>query len=204
MALGTAGFTAGLSVFRLSEIVSPGDGKIIVSGATGGVGSITLALLSRLGYETAAVTGKAEAAGYLKSLGAGEILLRSEFGGQESRPLLKTVYAGGIDTVGGPVLENIIKSVKPWGAVTCCGNVASEGLNLTVYPFILRGITLAGIDSQNCPMEHRKKIWAKFADEWKLEKLAEMVTEIGLEDVSGIIDQMLEGRIKGRYLIVHG
>ena len=203
MALGTAGLTAGLSVHRLSEIVAPADGKIIVSGATGGVGSISLGLLSRLGYETAAVTGKAEAAGYLKSLGASEIVLRSDFGGAEKRPMLKAGYAGGIDTVGGPVLENIIKSVQPRGAVTCCGNAASESLNLTVYPFILRGITLSGIDSQNCPMELRKKIWERFAAEWKLQQMTEMVTEIGLEEVSGIIELMLEGKIKGRYVIAH-
>ncbi|MBP8904177.1 MAG: YhdH/YhfP family quinone oxidoreductase, partial [Paludibacteraceae bacterium] len=151
MIIGTAGFTAGISISRLTELVKPVDGKIIVTGATGGVGSVALSILSQLGYQTVAVSGKETEYPYLESLGAGEIISRNNFLNLEKKPVLSAKYAGGIDTVGGPILENILKTLMPLGAVTTCGSVASTELNMSVFPFILRGISLIGISAQNYP-----------------------------------------------------
>ncbi len=201
MIMGTAGLTAGMSVLRLSELVKPEDGKIVVSGATGGVGSMSVAILSRLGYHVVAVTGKTEEEEYLRGLGAGEILPRKDIDSEESSPMLKEEFAGGIDTVGGHILENIIKSVCPMGAVTCCGLVASPKLNLTVFPFILRGVTLMGIDSQNYPMPYRQEVWEKLSGEWKPEQLMKMFSEISLDDLGKAIDEMLKGKSRGRTVV---
>ncbi len=201
MALGTAGLTAGMSVLRLTELVKPEQGKIVVSGATGGVGGTAVAILKKLGYSVTAVTGKESQKEYLTGLGADEIVMRNDFLNLDKKPLLKPLYAGGIDTVGGVILENIIKSVNPLGAVTCCGNAASPSLDLTVFPFILRGITLTGIDSQNYPMSMRKKVWEKLAEEWKPEHLTETYDEIGLEELPEKIDLMLQGKSKGRSIV---
>lgn len=201
MIMGTAGLTAGMSVLRLSELVKPGDGTIVVSGATGGVGSMSVAMLSRLGYRVAAITGKQEEEGFLRDLGASEIIPRKDIDNEESSPMLKAEFAGGIDTVGGHILENIIKSVGPMGAVTCCGLVASPKLDLTVFPFILRGVTLMGIDSQNYPMNYRKDVWEKLSGEWKPEQLMTMYREIPLEQVGTAIHEMLEGKSRGRTVV---
>jgi acrylyl-CoA reductase (NADPH) len=159
MILGTAGLTAGIAILKLSETVKPTDGKIIVSGATGGVGSMSISILKKLGYNIAAITGKETERDYLLNLGAKEIIFRKDFEVIENRPMLKAFFAGAIDTVGGNILDNIIKSTQPLGVVTCCGNVASPKLDLTVFPFILRGISLIGIASQDYPMEYRKQVW---------------------------------------------
>jgi acrylyl-CoA reductase (NADPH) len=201
MIYGTAGLTAGMSVLRLTELLHPEDGKIVVTGATGGVGAVSISLLSKLGYHVVAVTGKATERDYLTNLGAKEIVLRSELEAPGNRPLLKPLYAGAIDTVGGVILENIIKSTGSMGVVTCCGNVASPRLDLTVYPFILRGVTLIGIDSQNYPMNHRIKVWEKLADNWKPEQLEATCTEITLEEAGAKIELMLQGRLKGRTVL---
>jgi len=201
MIIGTAGFTAGISVLRLSELITPKDGKIIVSGATGGVGSVSLTLLSKLGYQTVAITGKESEYDFLKSLGANEILHRNEFQSIDSRPMLSAQYSGAIDTVGGPVLENILKTLKPLGAVTTCGSVSSTQLNITVFPFILRGITLIGISAQNYPSSLRKSLWSKLSNEWKPDNLLQLYTEIRLEDVKEYTDLILAGRLKGRTII---
>ena len=137
MTLGTAGLTAGISVLRLTELVKPADGSIVVSGATGGVGTISISILKKLGYKISAITGKEEASEYLKSLGAEDIIMRNEFMKTGDKPMAKPTFAGGIDAVGGVILQNIIKSTHPMGVVTCCGNAASPELNLTVFPFIL-------------------------------------------------------------------
>lgn len=201
MMYGTAGLTAGMSVLRLTELVKPEDGAIAVSGATGGVGSLSVAILSKLGYKVTAITGKESETDYLKSIGASEILLRSEIDTIEKRPLLKPLFAGAIDTVGGVILENILKLTKPMGTVTCCGNVASIKLDLTIFPFILRGVTLVGIDSQNYPMEYREKVWKKLASDWKPSNLEATSDEVLLEELPEKIEMMLKGQLKRHTLV---
>ncbi|MDF9795023.1 acrylyl-CoA reductase (NADPH) [Catalinimonas alkaloidigena] len=201
MIFGTAGLTAGMSVLRLTELIKPEDGKIVVSGATGGVGALSVSILSKLGYSVVAITGKTTEREYLMNLGAKEVLMRNEIENFDKKPLLKTLFAGAIDTVGGTILENIIKSTNSMGVVTCCGNVASPKIDLTVFPFILRGVTLIGIDSQNYPMKYRKIVWNKLAQEWKPEQLDDTCTEIKLEDVQPKIELMLDGKLKGRTVL---
>ena len=201
MILGTAGLTAGISVLRLTELIKPEDGKIVVSGATGGVGSLSIAILNKLGYSVTAITGKESEKDFLHQLGASEIILRDDFESLENKPLLKTMFSGAIDTVGGPILENIIKTTEYTGAITCCGNVASPKLNLTVFPFILRGITLIGIDSQNYPMKYRSIAWNKLATDWKPTQLLKNHKQITLNELQNHIDLMLEGKSKGRVII---
>jgi len=200
MIFGTAGLTAGMSVLRLAETVKPENGNIVVSGATGGVGSLSVLILKKLGYKVTAITGKETEKQYFEDLGV-EVILRKDFEDMQNRPLLKPLFAGGIDTVGGVILENIIKSVNPLGVVTCCGNVASPKLDLTVFPFILRGISLIGIDSQNYPMSFREQVWNKLADEWKVEGLEENSTVITLNELSEKLNLMLEGKLKGRTIL---
>ncbi len=201
MTIGTAGLTAGMSVLRLTETVKPEDGEIIVSGATGGVGALSIAILKKLGFRITAITGKETERDFLTNLGAENIVMRKDFEAIENRPMLKPIYAGAIDTVGGVILENIIKSTKSMGVVTCCGNVASPKLNLTVFPFILRGVTLIGIDSQNYPMEYRKKVWQKLSKEWMPENLAETCTEITFNELPKKIELMLSGKLTGRTVL---
>lgn len=201
MIYGTAGLTAGMSVLRLTELIEPTRGKIVVSGATGGVGSLSVSMLSKLGYSVVAITGKETERDYLINLGAEEVLLRSEIENFDKKPLLKPLFAGAIDTVGGVILENIIKSTNSIGVVTCCGNVASPKIDLTVFPFILRGVTLIGIDSQNYPMEYRKIVWNKLAQEWKPKQLEATYKEIKLEDVMQEIGLMLKGKLKRRRVL---
>lgn len=201
MIYGTAGLTAGMSVLRLTELIKPEDGKIVVSGATGGVGALSVAILSKLGYSVVAITGKESERDYLIHLGAKEVLSRSTIENLDKKPLLKPLFAGAIDTVGGVILENLIKSTAPIGVVTCCGNVASPKLALTVFPFILRGVTLIGIDSQNYPMKYRKIVWDKLAHEWKPEHLNYTCSEIKLEDIPQKIELMLSGKLKGRTVL---
>ena len=201
MIFGTAGLTAGMSVLRLTELIKPNDGKVVVSGATGGVGALSVSILSKLGYSVVAITGKETEQDYLFNLGAEEVLLRREIENFDKKPLLKPLFAGAIDTVGGVILENIIKSTDSIGVVTCCGNVASPELDLTVFPFILRGVTLIGIDSQNYPMKYRKIVWNKLAQEWKPKQLYDTCNEIKLEDVSQKIELMLKGKLKGRTVL---
>ena len=201
MIIGTAGFTAGISVFRLTELVKPSDGTIIVSGATGGVGSVALSLLSKLGYQTIAISGKESEFPFLKSLGASTLISRIDFQEVDKRPMLSAQFAGGIDTVGGPILENILKALQHLGAVTTCGSVSSTQLNLTVFPFILRGITLIGISAQNYPKQSRQILWNKLANEWKPNNLLEIYEEISLEDVKSTLDEILEGNLKGRTIV---
>lgn len=201
MIIGTAGFTAGISINRLTELVKPADGRIIVSGATGGVGSVALSILSKLGYETVAVSGKESEYPFIESLGAGGIISRTDFLALDKKPILSSKYAGGIDTVGGVILENIIKSLKPLGVVTTCGSVSGTELNMSVFPFILRGISLIGVSAQNYPMELRAKLWEKIADEWKPTNLMNIYNEITLLDLPDAISQILKGGLKGRTVI---
>lgn len=201
MTIGTAGLTAGISVLKLTASVKPEDGAIVVSGATGGVGSVSISILNKLGYKTVAITGKESETDFLKKLGADEIILRKDFEEVNKRPLLRPAFAGAIDTVGGVILDNIIKSVNPMGVVTCCGNVASPKLDLTVFPFILRGISLVGIDSQNYPMTSRELVWNKLSDAWKTDSLTETANEITLNELDEKIKLMLKGQLKGRTVV---
>jgi len=201
MIIGTAGFTAAMSLLRLTELVKPVDGKVVVTGATGGVGSVALNLLAQNGYQTVAVSGKESEYPFLKQLGASEIISREQFQQIEKRPILTAQYAGGIDTVGGVALENILKSLQPLGAVTTCGSVSSTQLNMTVFPFILRGISLIGISAQNYPTHLRAGLWTKLATEWKPAHLMAIYNEIGLDDLQGAIQNILSGKLKGRTIV---
>ncbi len=202
MVYGTAGFTAALSAWRMIENgVQSEDGDVLVSGATGGVGSIAVSILAKSGYRVVAVNGVVDEADYLKEIGAAEVISIEEATDTSGRPLLKGRWAAGIDTVGGEILATTIKTVNPDGTVTCCGNVASPDLPLTVYPFILRGVTLIGIDSQNCPMPIRSKIWDKIASEWKIAWLEKLTTEAPFAQLDDKIELMLQGKHRGRTII---
>ncbi|CAB5138815.1 Acryloyl-CoA reductase AcuI/YhdH (EC [Olavius algarvensis associated proteobacterium Delta 3] len=202
MIYGTAGFTAAMSVWELVESgITPEAGAILVSGATGGVGSIAVSILSKLGYSVTAVNGVMDETDYLKRIGAQEVISIEDATDTSGRPLLKAQWAGAIDTVGGDILATTIKSTGPWGTVTCCGNVASPDLPLNVYPFILRGVQLIGIDSQNCPMPKRTKIWEKIASDWKIDWLEKITTEAPFAELNGKIDLMLQGQHVGRTII---
>lgn len=205
MSFGTAGLTSGLSVEKiLSAGIKPQDGPIVVSGATGGVGSMATAILSTLGYAVAAISGKQEGDFLTSVLGAAAILGREEFIGKyNSKPLSGAEFSAGIDNVGGAILSGILKSVKQNGVVTCCGNVSSPEINTSIFPFILRGITLAGIDSAQAPIGLRKKVWESLATEWKPGKLDLMIQEIGLDELPAKLDELLAGKAKGRYLLKH-
>jgi putative YhdH/YhfP family quinone oxidoreductase len=202
MIYGTAGFTAAQSVQKLIDHpVQSEDGKILVTGATGGVGSIAVAILAKLGYTVTAVTGKPEAGEFLRLIGAAEIISRQTAIDLSGKLLLKEKWAGVIDTVGGEILATAVKSTGYNGAVTCCGNVASPDLPLSVYPFILRGVSLLGIDSAKCPIAVRRGIWQKLAGKWKLENLASLVTVCTLQELPNLIERMLQGRQTGRVIV---
>jgi putative YhdH/YhfP family quinone oxidoreductase len=202
MIYGTAGFTAAQSVDRLQRHpVLPEQGKILVTGATGGVGSMAVAMLAMSGYSVAAATGKPEQEQFLRDLGAQDIVVRENSIDRSGRMLLKQKWAGVIDTVGGEMLATAIKSTRYGGAVTCCGNVASPDLPLNVYPFILRGVSLLGIDSAECPMSVRIPIWDKIATIWRLPKLERLTTEISLKELDQQIEAILHGKQKGRVIL---
>jgi len=204
MALGTAGFTAALSVLKLASAgVKPRDGDILVTGATGGVGSIAVAILSRGGYRVVAATGKCSDEQYLRELGAAEIISREQVTAGFERPMLKERWAGCVDVVGGETLAAAVKATRYGGAVTCCGLVGATDLPLNVYPFILRGVSLLGIDSVQCPAAVRLQVWEKLSGDWKPEQLSRMVTEVPLEGLEEKIQAMLKGGISGRVLVTH-
>jgi len=205
MSFGTAGLTAGLSVEKIiSADITPDQGAVIVSGATGGVGSMATAILSKSGFDVTAISGKNENDFLTSTLGARQIINRDEFIEKyNSKPLASSDFAAGIDNVGGPTLSGILKSVKQYGIVTCCGNVSSADLNTSVFPFILRGITLAGIDSVQTSMVLRKKVWQLLASEWKPLHLDKMIQEISLDELPEKLDELLLGKAKGRYVLKH-
>jgi len=204
MILGTAGFTAGLSVMKLVEGgVQPENGDVLVTGATGGVGSLAVAILATAGYTVVAASGKVKDHPFLTDLGARQVIDRDKARDESGRPLLKALWAGVVDTVGGDYLATAIKSAAPWSIVTCCGNVASPKLETTVFPFILRGVTLCGIDSQNCPMPLRRAVWQKLAGPWKPNDLDALCSEVDLEGLDAKIDAILKGQLKGRTVVCH-
>jgi len=202
MIYGTAGFTSALSIYKiLHSGITPEDGEILVTGATGGVGSIAVSILKKLGFDVIAATGKLEQRDMLIAIGAKDIIHRSELNDTSGRPLLSGRWASVVDTVGGNMLATAIKTTKYGGSVTCCGNVASHEFDTSVYPFILRGVTLYGIDAVQCPKELRQSIWDNLASDWKLDNLSRHISEISLEEVSDKIDLMLQGKLKGRTII---
>lgn len=201
MILGTAGFTAGMSVMALIERVAADKGDVLVTGATGGVGSLAAAILAGLGYSVTAVSGKADAKPFLTGLGVQKILSRAEVTAGSERPMLKGVWSGVIDTVGGDILAAAIKATDMRGVVTCCGNVASPDLPLTVFPFILRGVSLIGIDSQNCPMDDRCKVWQHLASDWKPKQLNSLCREVFLDGLEEEIELILRGGQTGRVIV---
>ena len=200
MIFGTAGFTAGMSIFKLSQTIRPEHGNILVTGATGGVGSLAAGILSHIGYSVTAVSGKSDTT-LLNNLGVKTVIARDDFLENTKSPILKEQWAGVIDTVGGNILATAIKSTKQDGIVTCCGNVASPDLPINVFPFILRGISLLGIDSQHCPMEFRLKVWEKLSRDWKFDYLENIYDEIFLDQLSDKIEHILKGALKGRTLV---
>jgi len=202
MALGTAGFTAGLAVVRMeANGLAPANGPVIVSGATGGVGSVAIAALARLGYEVVALTGKAQEADYLKKLGAKEVKLRSELDLTKIRPLDKAVWAGAVDNLGGEVLAWMASGMKIGGCIASIGLAASHALNTTVMPFILRGVSLLGIDSVNCPMPRREQVWKRLATDMRPGHLQEICRTVPFGQLPGAFDDFVAARIRGRVVV---
>lgn len=202
MIYGTAGFTAAQSLYKLESAgLKPCDDMILVTGATGGVGSMAVAISAKAGYRTAAATGKREKHDYLKQLGAAEILDRSEVDDTSENVLLQERWAGVIDTVGGNTLATALKSVKYGACVTTCGLVQSAILNTTVYPFILRGVSLLGIDSAMCPKETRDILWQKIATDWKITNLELICSECSLEELDEKVEMILAGKMTGRVVV---
>lgn len=202
MTFGTAGLTAALSVNELIENgIKPESGDILVTGATGGVGSIAIAILSKLGYNITAISGKKERIDFLKKIGANEIILRENFEEESRKPLLSEKYAGVIDTVGGKMLANALKQIKYDGVATCCGLTSSHELNTNVFPFILRGVRLIGIDSVECKLEKKQAAWEKLASRWKINSLNSIINEISLDDIKAAYEHLLSGKAVGRYVV---
>ncbi|MGM0520325.1 MAG: YhdH/YhfP family quinone oxidoreductase [Campylobacterota bacterium] len=205
MTFGTAGLTAALSINELIENgIKAEDGPILVTGATGGVGSIAVSILSKIGYEVIAISGKKEKIDYLKELGAKDVILRNDFNENSKKPMHKETYAGVVDTVGGEILANALKYIKYDGVATCCGLTSSHELNTNVFPFILRGVRLIGIDSVECKLQKKQEAWNKLASKWRIDTLKNITTEIKLDDVKDAYKQLLAGNAVGRYVVKIG
>jgi acrylyl-CoA reductase (NADPH) len=201
MAIGTAGYTAMLSVMALEDHgVKPSSGPVAVTGAAGGVGSVATAILSKLGYQVTASTGRASEADYLKHLGAAEIIDRAELAAAP-RPLNKERWAGGVDSVGSTTLANLLSMTKYGGAIAACGLAAGMDLPASVAPFILRGVCLLGIDSVMCPIEKRRVAWTRLARDLDKSKLTEMTSEIPLDQVMEAGARILAGQVRGRIVV---
>ncbi len=200
MTYGTAGLTAALSV---NELLNNGitSGDVLVTGATGGVGSIAVSILSKLGFNVTAISGKEDKIPFLNSLGAKEVILRKDFDVENKRPMGSEKFDGVIDTVGGNILAEALKIVKYDGVVTCCGLTSSFELPTNVFPFILRGVRLIGIDSVECKIEKKIAAWEKIASDFKIDTLDELTNEIGLDQISDAYKALLDGKAVGRYLV---
>lgn len=205
MAYGTAGFTAALSIEQLEKHdVTPDKGNILVTGATGGVGSLAVSMLAKLGFDVTASTGKESEQQYLKDLGAKEIISREDINPEKIRPLDKQKWTGAIDAVGGNTLATILSQTKYGGTVTVCGNAGGMNVSTTVFPFILRGINLIGIDSVYYPMEQRKQLWKRMATELKPDTLlSDIGQEITLDELPETLENILKGNIRGRTLVTY-
>ncbi len=202
MTIGTGGFTAAQCVDELQKHgIGPESGLVLVTGATGGVGVFSVKLLSMLGYEVVASTGKEERFDWLKQHGAAQVLDRKEVDDESDAPLLKSRFAGAVDTVGGNTLATVVRSTKQFGCVTACGVVAGPALPLTVYPFILRGVTLQGIDTACITRERRAGIWSRLATDWKVEGIDKLAIEVGFDGLLEQIHNILQGQIAGRVVV---
>ena len=205
MIIGTAGFTAALCVDKIEQMgAQPSDGPVVVTGATGGVGSVAVALLAKLGYDVVASSGKAEKDDYLKSLGAGSVISRADLSEENKRPMAAETWAHGIDTVGGEILSNVIKGLKYSGSVAICGLVASPAFSTTVLPFILRNVNVLGVDSVELPLAKKQEIWHRLATDLKPDALDKMTTEVALDGLSDVIDSIIQGGVSGRTLVKLG
>ena len=204
ISFGTAGITAAASVDAVLSKIDAPEFPVAVSGATGGVGSIAVGLLSKLGIDVTAITGKENSSQFLKDLGAKNIILRDDFCSEKIRPLDKTKFSAGVDTVGGEILSRIISQVDRHGVITCCGNVNSIKLETTVFPFILRGIALQGIDSAESPISYKKYLWDKIASEWQIGYSKSSIKIIKLNELAPEIDKILNGNQQGRVVVKHG
>jgi acrylyl-CoA reductase (NADPH) len=201
MAIGTAGYTAMLAVMALERSgLTPARGSVVVTGAAGGVGSVAVALLAKLGYAVTASTGRPEEAAYLKALGASEVIERKELSGPP-RPLAKERWAGGIDSVGSATLANVLSMTRYGGTVSACGLAGGMDLPATVAPFILRAVSLVGIDSVMCPLGLRQQAWHRLVTDLDRAKIEAITSEIGLPDVIGAAARIVEGRVRGRIVV---
>lgn len=202
MLLGTAGLTAALCVEKLERAgLAPDAGPVLVTGATGGVGSIAVALLANLGYDVAAATGKTEQAEFLRQLGARQIVSREDTLEGSEKALLKERWAGAVDTVGGDILFNLVKSLRYGGSVACCGLTAGANFKANVMPFILRGVNLLGVDSVELPLVVKASMWDKLSLQWKLNNLERLAHEISLQQLPQAIEKILAGQLVGRTLV---
>jgi acrylyl-CoA reductase (NADPH) len=202
MVIGTAGYTAALSVVALEEHgLTPGAGPVLVTGATGGVGSMAVGILAARGYEVVASTGKPESESYLRGLGASEILPRSELGEAGGKPLEATKWAAAVDCVGGATLANVIKRLHYGGAVAASGNTGGVEITSSVFPFILRGVALLGIDSVQTPIERRRAVWARLATDLRPQGLDAIGHEVTLDDLEKALDQVYAGAAEGRSVV---
>ena len=202
MIYGTAGMTAALCVNELLNYgLQTTDAPILVTGSTGGVGSMAVGILSNIGFEVIASTGKLEQTEYLKKLGANQIIHRSEVNDQTGKPLLSKRWKGAIDNVGGNTLSTIIRSTDHRGAVCIVGLVESDSFNLNVYPFLMRGVTIIGIDSAERELEVKEQLWNKLANEWKFDSLNDIYKEVNLDDIDEEIEKILKGQQVGKILI---
>lgn len=202
MTYGTAGFTAAQCVAAIQHHgIQPEDGDVAVTGASGGVGSLSVAILAKLGYRVTAITGKPEQASLLRQLGAAQIFPREDANDTSEKPLLPVRWSAAIDTIGGNTLATLLRSTAHRGCVAACGLASGHDLPMTVYPFILRGVTLAGIDSAQCPRESRLQIWQRLATEWHVEDLEKIVRKISLDEIPANAADMLAGKTFGRTLV---
>jgi putative YhdH/YhfP family quinone oxidoreductase len=202
MAMGTAGFTAALAIHRLEQNeLSPDKGKVIVTGATGGVGSLAIQMLSQLGYHVVALTGKESEQEYLKSLGASEVLLRGSVDLKSTRPLEKAQWAGALDAVGGDTLAWLARTMQQDGAIASFGNAGGIELHTTVFPFILRGVKLLGVDSAATAMPLRKKLWQRMALELKPIKLAQLAHTVPFAQLPEVFPRLIHGEMRGRAVV---
>jgi alcohol dehydrogenase len=205
MAIGTAGFTAALGIVRMEDNgLKPENGPVVVTGATGGVGGLAVDMLARLGYHVVALTGKEAEKGYLEGLGAAEVKLTSSIDHDKVRPLEAGLWAGAVDNVGGPILHWVLATMKQAGTVASIGNAASHELKTTVFPFILRGVSLLGIDSGYMGFPTRQRVWDRLASDLRPRKLHEVTRTIALDDLPSAFDDFVKGRVKGRTVVKVG
>lgn len=202
MALGTAGYTAALGVVRMEHNgLKPANGPVVVTGATGGVGSIAIDVLSKLGFAVTALTGKESETAYLKGLGAKEVMLRPGLDLSKVKPIDKMLWAGAVDNLGGEMLSWLMSTMKQSGAIASIGNAVSPNFSATVFPLILRGVSLLGIDSGYTPMPVRREVWRRLASDMKPNHLGEMVQTVPFEEIGGTFERLIKGQMRGRFVV---